>query len=279
MKNKIKNPNIYFIGPTRTGSTTYWQRLKKNHDVDTSSLKETYILNSKSINKKDLFKTFLNNGKPKIDFNPSYFGENHAIQNLFNIDPNAQIVVVIRNPIQLLKSSYKYCIQHGKFQLSFLEYLNSDYIDEFDYETRLVQWLKYFKKDQIYFIDFDSLVKKDDFLCSSLMKLGVKIGELSFKEISKNTKVNSSGMRPRNYFMIKFLRGVRRLLFPKMSRQLVRYIKETKLFESLFYIEDKYGLKEITEEELSLIKKKFGGGYSYLNHNWPEHDFNSMKIE
>jgi len=135
-----KFPNLFLVGSGRCGTTTLYDYLNQHPDVFMSIPKEPayfckdYHKESDEFHKKQSFFYFrteqeymklfsaTKNQKVVGEASTLYFPSKVAAKNIYEFNPEAKIIILIRNPIELLYSS------HGEYLLRFRENIDDFYV-------------------------------------------------------------------------------------------------------------------------------------------------------
>ena len=187
MKNKV---NIFIIGAPKCGTTSLYSYLNQTEGVKASisNIKEPYYfaddlpkirkLAGFNCNLKKYEENFNGESTNNIDASVWYLYSNQAVQNIYNYNPDAKIIVMLRNPVDMVYSLF-YQHRHRFENIKSFEHAWNNYqnrinnpftknIDTklFDYQAigkysdQLKRLFSIFQKEQIKIILFDDF-KKD----------------------------------------------------------------------------------------------------------------------
>lgn len=156
-------PEYFHIGLPKTGTTTIQEVMESDNRIN-------LIMKS----------GYLTTISPHITLYPNYDSdkiniesdEGIIIHNLYftlkrisELNPDAKIIVTIREQRALLISGYKQVIRSGKFSGTFIDFLNSkfgiNFIEFSDYSTLYDILTIFIKKENVHFLVFEKL--KDDY--------------------------------------------------------------------------------------------------------------------
>ena len=118
--------NLFLVGPPKTATSSIAYYLSQHNDIFISTEKEPHYFCKDFIVESERFHE--NNGKfnitsidqyhelfsntqsfkYKLDASTSYFYSKEAYQNIYKYNPEAKVIIILRNPIDLLHSWYKY---------------------------------------------------------------------------------------------------------------------------------------------------------------------------
>ena len=208
MKNKI---NTFIIGAQKAGTTSLYDWLDQHLDVqDPNEIKDYHFFTREPLYKKGInhLESFYSN-QSKIQLhgavNYMYFSE-VAAERIYDYNPQAKIIICLRDPIKRAISAYQYFIRTLREKNSFekalrleldrklkteKEFANNTYIGHGDYVEQINTYLKYFKREQFHFVFFEELI-------DSTKQKSVLIDICDFLNIENNfqfqfTHLNASG--------------------------------------------------------------------------------------
>ncbi len=138
-----KNKEPHYFSATQLLKNSYY------FDVNISSTLEEYHKNYTK-------KTEFNADKHAIDFSPSYLANTHAAEKIKSYNPNAKIVIILRNPVERSISHYlmdKNLIGFNEDLITLLE-KPSQFKDRYYYEY--IENSLYYRNIEKYFEAFDN---------------------------------------------------------------------------------------------------------------------------
>lgn len=195
MKNNAHiKPNLFIIGAMKAGTTSLHNYLNHHPDVFMCEPKEPgYFVEELNLDKGeawylDLFKdaggaAIVGESSTHYSKYPSYKG---VAERVAKYAPDARLVYVMRDPVQRALSQYWYSIDaaarrpDSRFhmetrQLATAVKEDHTYVDFSDYAMQLQHYMKYFDRDQIYTLTFESLIADPHRETNSLLEwLGVE---------------------------------------------------------------------------------------------------------
>lgn len=202
--------NLFSIGAMRAGSTSLYVGLSAHPEIFVPHIKESYYFVAEHMrqNGEDTatIERYVAGGKYREQeaFESlyreqegfKYYGDcSHYIihsqtaETIAAYNPDAKVIVSLRNPIDRMYSEYMLRSREGSQKLSFsdfvrenvevnssggVEVLDHSFFQKGYYATQLCEWYKWFPKDQIMVIHFEDLEKKQSEVFASIYKwLGV----------------------------------------------------------------------------------------------------------
>lgn len=189
-------PIIYHIGLMKTGTTSIQNILKEDPTIDLI-LKSRYFNTNKYFT--ESYPTVIKNlisieSDEVLSRNDGFYGLEESLRRIHKVQPEAKIVITIREQRSLLLSAYKHHIRQTSDTYTFIGFLNSpagyDYIKLLDYYFLFKSIERFFTADRIYFFLYEDL--KNDFnkfISDFYIKLFGKNISLNFK----NTHLNKGG--------------------------------------------------------------------------------------
>jgi hypothetical protein len=103
-------PSFFIVGAPKTGTTSLYRYLKQHPQIFMSSPKELVFFNTdmSSSRKKNLeqYCQHFEEGEGKIcgEASPQYLRSYVAAENIYNFNPEAKIIIMLRDPVNLLYS-------------------------------------------------------------------------------------------------------------------------------------------------------------------------------
>ena len=189
-------PDIFVIGAGKCGTTSINELFKKIPEIVCYPKEINFFSDEKKYQMGDKFlKSKLNFNSKNInslicDVSPQYsdtFSKDTA-KRIFNNNPNAKIIYIIRNPLERMKSIWRHRLpKEDKKSYDFNEIiLNSSHIHhraymyESKYYCHLSNYKKFFPDKNIFVIHFEDLIKKKS---KVFLQLSIFLG---FKLLTKN---------------------------------------------------------------------------------------------
>jgi len=264
--------DFFIVGVPKAGTTSLYHYLSEHPQVEMSSQKEPDYFSDKAINEQGMY--YVKNRINTLDKYESLFVQKESVvygeasvsylfyenvaEDIKKYNPNAKIIIMLRNPIErafshylmdyrlgLISDSFENIIaKKSKHKKSHLFY--QQYIEASKYATQIQRYLDFFEKENILFIDYEDFKKN----------VSKTVGKVySFLNISAefaadiNTKYNTFTM-PKNkgirfIYSFVFLRKILTFLFP------IYLVKNIRVL--LFKTDKKPELLNETRSQLRII--------------------------
>ena len=229
MIENITKPNLFIVGAAKAGTTSLYHYLKQHPDVYVSPIKEPNYFGSdvnwhnfredfKTItmvdfeeyfsqdNLKEKHNAFLdseenylklfrnrNGAKVLAEFSTSYLYSKRAASEIFAFNPNAKIIILVREPVSRTFSHFFMEVMGGHQNTKcILQSLKKDYenepkgygisnlyIDMSLYHDQIERYLNVFPRDQILIASFEQLLRnKTDFMNQIFEFAGLNLKDL-----------------------------------------------------------------------------------------------------
>jgi hypothetical protein len=183
----MKKVNLFIIGASKCGTTSFYNILKEHPDICMSSIKETNYFSlseerQKNINYKDYYSHC--KGQSILGEVSPIYSELHSVpgtaEKIYNYNSDAKIIYLIRNPINRLKSVWKQTLHTGhwkekvyldrfgidipkmslEFEKALFEY--PPFLDACRYWFQIDGYKDFFSDDQIKVIFFEEFVNEPE---------------------------------------------------------------------------------------------------------------------
>ncbi len=237
--------DFFLVGAQKAGTTSIYRLLSQNPAIFVPRVKEPNFyadvgpqkrngVNVKDFNKyQNLYKK-AKGGTLKGDFSVSYMHDPAAPYKIHQDNPDAKIIMILRNPIQRAFSHWLMDVREGFTKMDFIEAFEKDYNFEgkrgyfytpmyFDcscYYDPIVAFKKYFG-DNVLILIYEDLFKD---LATGVQQIDLF---LNIPDIAYNfTKENESGVVKneliKKLYQNTFIRSLSRIVFPEKSKQLIK---------------------------------------------------------
>jgi hypothetical protein len=168
------------VGAAKAGTTTLYALMSRHPEVATSVVKETdfyyedryYAMGFDRYIKRYFrphFKTRL-----LFEADPVYMYGRGCMERLRNCAPNVRVIVMLRNPVDRAFSQYQYRMTYRRYDESFEDMCEREFtriaqgdeqrmeygcLDRSRYAAQISEILRYFPREQVYFIVFEEFVR------------------------------------------------------------------------------------------------------------------------
>jgi len=281
--------DFFIVGAPKAGTTSLYHYLNEHPQVEMSSQKEPDYFSDKAIHKQGMYY-----GKNRVNTLDKYeslfvqkesvvYGEgsvsylfyDNVAEDIKKYNPNAKIIIMLRNPIERAFSHYLMDYRLGLISDSFENILAKkskhknahlfyqQYIEVSKYAKQIQRYLDFFEKDNILVIDYEDFKKNVSKTVDQVY---------SFLNISAefaadiNTKHNTFTM-PKNkvirfIYSFVFLRKILTFLFPIYLVKNIRVLlfKADKKPELLK--ETRSQLRIIFNDDIKKLEEVLGKNYS-----------------
>ena len=264
--------DFFIVGAPKSGTTSLYHYLNEHPEIEMSSQKEPDYFSDKAIHDQGMYyvKNRINTlekyeslfvEKEKVIYGEgsvSYLFYDNVAEDIKKYNPNAKIIIMLRNPIERAFSHYLMDFRLGLINDNFENIIAKkskhknahlfyqQYIEVSKYAKQIQRYLDFFEKNNVLFIDYEDFKKN----------VSKTVGQVySFLNISTefaadtNTKHNTFTM-PRNkvikfIYSFVFLRRILIFLLP------IYLIKNIRVF--LFKVDKKPELLKETRIQLRKI--------------------------
>ncbi|MDY6784108.1 MAG: sulfotransferase [Cyanobacteriota bacterium] len=218
----MKQPSFFIVGAPKCGTTALCKYLNRHPDIFIPQLKEIKYFDKDFINKRrnqtlEDYLRFFEEGQNKIcgEGSPTYLRSQVAAQEIRNFNPDAKIIIMLREPVSLLYSLHSQRLWNGSsediqdFKLAMeaeadrrqgrripekctnIEKLF--YRSAVNFTTQIERYFSAFGRENVHIIIFDDFKQKTrDTYRETLIFLGVDPNfETDFNKINANRKVRS----------------------------------------------------------------------------------------
>jgi hypothetical protein len=165
------------------------------------------------------------------EYSVRYFHDKNVPERIHRYNPNARLILSLRNPIDRAFSQHKHEIRRNRLPEHLYDFSeameqNPTYIEQGRYATHLERYLSFFDLDQIHIILFDDIVSKPTEVLSSLFSfLGVNA---SFQPSMVSEKTNVAHIY-RSRRLHRFIRATSSYIREFLGESTVEAVKATRL--------------------------------------------------
>ena len=267
-------PNFFLVGSAKCGTSSMHEYLKKHPDITMSEIKEPdyyyrdyhhsiregFNRRNKPKNMREYLRLFIKDNKRIGESSARYFKSLTAPYLIKRDYPNAKILIILRNPVDMLYSLYKSMLIYREDEEDFIKAIEykevrqgkgdeiiPPYMEYVDYYNNTKRWLDLFGIESVKVIILEEFLKNKQKIFNEIL------GFLDLKEIIiKFDIVNGQKLvkhKNINDFICKLTRVIPGFLKFRFLTILIRKFRQRYLLE--------YDKKEITpKKEKKYILKK-----------------------
>ena len=264
MSSNKKLPDVIFIGPLKTATSYIYDYYLHHPNVATSEpVKELYYYDEHYEQGVDWYlKHFSLKSEHQcmIDVSPSYLIDKVALERIKKDNPNAKIIMTLRDPMERFSSHVKHHIRHGYPYSGFNDLLKDHprVVQGSQYEEYVDQWIEAFGEDNVHVLDYRELTQDS----AAFMKKICGIIDVPFNEDYQfEHKVNAAGTA-RSPLLMRGIHIVMRFLIRSGLSGVIDFVKRTGAKNLVF----KEGTKfTIAEEDIEKASKHFASSTKWYN--------------
>jgi hypothetical protein len=239
----VRKPNLFIVGAPRCGTTSLWSYLKGHPDIFMSTPKELYFFDTdlrreerREPTEVQYLTHFSEAGDQKKigEATPSYLCSRRAPREIKAFSPEAQIIIMLRNPVDVMHSLHRSALNGLEPITELGAALEADaqrnprarigYREFTDFPEQVQRYIDVFGRETVHTIIYDDLTDGSAAVCQTLLRvLGVRLdftAELPLVNLNKqvrNAHLETIVVRPP-----RTLRAISRLLAPRWLRSRVR---------------------------------------------------------
>ncbi len=273
--------DFFIVGAPKSGTTSLYFYLNEHSEIEMSSQKEPDFFSDKPLQKQNMYYR-----KARIDtikkYNSLFTKRNVSLRGeasvsylfydevphkIFSYNPDAKIIIMLRDPVDRAFSHYLMDFRLGLISESFEAIINKhstdknadlfyqQYIKVSEYSSQVKRYLEVFSRENIYFIDYDDFKNNtSDVIDSVLIFLGLSH---DFKpHLSKQYNTYNAARNSLIHYIYSFatFRKILSIVFPRVFRQNIRSL--------LFTSRDK---PELSDDTRGLLKNHFKSNVNELS--------------
>jgi len=238
----VAKVNLFIVGAAKSGTTSLATSLSDHKDICVSAPKEPHFFSEITRNKPGFFQKistesaydelFVDKAKKYLcDASTSYLWDRCSARRIWNYNPRAKIIILLRNPANRLYSHYLNDLREGHVKSDLNSLLSTElnhgtdgkkwgddgtYLSVGNYLEQIERFQELFRQD-VLIISFSELIRYPDQAFAKIGRfLDLETGELHLEH-------ENSYALPKNWFAKKllsigYLRFVGRKLFPPTFR-------------------------------------------------------------
>lgn len=273
--------DFFIVGAPKSGTTSLYHYLNQHQDICMSLIKEPNYFSSEELNDQGLYykakvisklesyhKIFLKEKDHQLlgEASVSYLFYQNVPLKIYKYNPNAKIIIILRNPIERAHSHYlmDYRLGHTKISLDSIlndssvkdhALLYQQYIELGFYYNQVKRYIDVFGHNNVCVMLYDKLKENNEQLTNNILRfLNVDLNnDINFK-IPYNRSKSSTNKIIQKLYSLTFIRKSVSFLFPNIIISYINKIffnnKENSLSTRL---EDK--LYNLYSEDILLLEK------------------------
>jgi hypothetical protein len=240
----VRYPNFFIVGAPRCGTGSLWTYLKGHPEIFMPPDKELYFFDSDLWGRKEWAPTLeqylgyfsaAGNQKKVGEATPSYLRSRRAPSAIKVFSPTAQIIIMLRNPVDVMYSLHSRAVCDGTEPIcEFEAALEADvtrtgrdlmgYRQSTDFPGQVQRYFDLFGRENVHTIIFDDLKENSAAVCQSTLRfLGVSLDfAAEFPWIHSNKQVRSARLQTIFLHPPRSLRSLARALLPRRLRSRMR---------------------------------------------------------
>ena len=282
----MKNVDFFIVGAPKAGTTSLYHYLNEHPEIEMSSQKEPDFFSDEALQNQKLYygKNRINTIEKyhslskrednilKGDASVSYLFYKDVPHKIIEYNPNAKIIIMLRNPIDRAFSHYLMDYRLGLISASFdsIIYKQSkvknahlfyqQYIQVSEYSNQIKRYLEVFSRKNIYFIDYDDFKNEtSDIIKNIFLFLDLNSNFQPNLRKKYNTYTENKNMIIRYTYSFLPLRKLLSNILPKkLIEKIISFIfisnKKPKLSEKNIYFLKKYFENDVSELSILLNK-------------------------
>jgi len=223
---------VFFIGPRKTGTTSFYEVLKQADALVSPTVKESFFFDQKSPDIQTYKSRYsLDPSKPFAEISPSYFTSTDALENIHTNFPNAKIIITLRHPLKRAMSALSHIRRIGFLPQNWDDDNcgNTKHVQNIltasDYQQYIDLWIDKFPGrvciiKQVYDGKYDK---------SDVEKVGEFIGVDIQPDVYYGTKANPA-MKARSQIITGFAQKMKKSLLNQGFFRTIRILKKLSPF-------------------------------------------------
>lgn len=237
--------NHIIIGAGRSGTTSLVAYLQQHPKINFSSIKEvTYFSVNGHYNRGvDFLHSFFSNKEEGVNTTSDTYllMDKNAPKRIFDYNPTAKITMILREPSARTYSNYNFSVNHGYIDetVSLIEsqkleakvLANNDIIKQNNhcnfygslYHLHLSNWLKYFKREQLFICTTNQLKENPQQLMDTYFEF-LELDRVEIKELQAQNKAAGVKNKTLNNFLVNRDHPIRKLISKPLQISFLRNI-------------------------------------------------------
>jgi hypothetical protein len=281
--------DFFIVGAPKSGTTSLYHYLSEHPQVEMSSQKEPDYFSDKAIHEQGMY--YAKNRVDTLDKYESLFVQKESVvygeasvsylfyenvaEDIKKYNPNAKIIIMLRDPIERAFSHYLMDYRLGLISDSFENVLAKiskhknahlfyqQYIEVSKYAKQIQRYLDFFKKENILFIDYEDFKKNVSKTVDQVYNfLNISTEFVADINTKHNTFIMPKNKIIRLIYSFVFLRKILTFLFPVYlvknisvllfkSDKKPELLKETRSLLSIIFNDDIKKMEEVLAKNYS----------------------------
>ena len=281
--------DFFIVGAPKSGTTSLYHYLSEHPQVEMSSQKEPDYFSDKAIHEQGMY--YAKNRINTLDKYDSLFVQKESVvygeasvsylfyenvaEDIKKYNPNAKIIIMLRDPIERAFSHYLMDYRLGLISDSFENVLAKiskhknahlfyqQYIEVSKYAKQIQRYLDFFKKENILFIDYEDFKKNVSKTVDQVYNfLNISTEFVADINTKHNTFIMPKNKIIRLIYSFVFLRKILTFLFPVYLVKNIRVLlfksdkkpellKETRSLLSIIFNDDIKKMEEVLAKNYS----------------------------
>tara|TARA_B110000090_G_scaffold14173_1_gene14158 strand:- start:17 stop:883 length:867 start_codon:yes stop_codon:yes gene_type:complete len=281
--------DFFIVGAPKSGTTSLYHYLSEHPQVEMSSQKEPDYFSDKAIHEQGMY--YAKNRVDTLDKYESLFVQKESVvygeasvsylfyenvaEDIKKYNPNAKIIIMLRDPIERAFSHYLMDYRLGLISDSFENVLAKiskhknahlfyqQYIEVSKYAKQIQRYLDFFKKENILFIDYEDFKKNVSKTVDQVYNfLNISTEFVADINTKHNTFIMPKNKIIRLIYSFVFLRKILTFLFPVYLVKNIRVLlfksdkkpellKETRSQLRIIFNDDIKKLEEVLSKDYS----------------------------
>jgi hypothetical protein len=235
----LRKPNLFIAGAPRCGTGSLWTYLKEHPDIFMSAEKELYFFDSdlrpggwRPPPLDQYLANFSAAGDRRIvgEATPSYLRSERASQRIKAFNPEARIIVMLRNPVDVMHSLHSAALYSRERITNFGAALEADakrkgpdlvgYREFTDFPRQVKRYFDLFGREAVHVIIFDDLKENPGAVYQNTLRFaGVRVDFMpDFTIVNANANVRNVVLQNNLVHRAGVLRAIARGLVPRRWR-------------------------------------------------------------
>jgi hypothetical protein len=240
----VRRPNLFIAGAPRCATTSLWSYLKSHPEIFMSTPKELYFFDAdlrREERREQTVEQYLTHFSAAVDqkkvgeATPSYLCSKHAPGEIKAFSPEAQIIIMLRNPVDVMHSLHSSALYGLEPITDFGAALEADarrsrrdqigYRELTDFPEQVRRYFDVFGRENVHAIVYEDLKEGPATVCQSVLRfLGVRLDfAAEFPQVNPSTQVRNTHLEMILVRPPRKLRAISRALVPQWLRSRIRH--------------------------------------------------------